>query len=481
MIKTLQVHNFKAFQDTDEIEIKPITVLAGPNSGGKSSILQSLLLLKQTLETADLDVALNLNGRFLQFSEFNELVFGKPQLQSCEITYRIGFEENIPTDVAVRHVPGLAVSSDDESVPVHSDIEFSFRYKEVKEGEKRVILDRFDIRSQVQNKPGPQLAVGFHEGKYQGKMDRIKVDLLQPFDGQEFADLELNHFLPSLLILKPGFGESEQSSALIKLDQIFLSPLRGLEEELRNRLKYVGPLREEPRRVYVQSANPLPEISQRVESAAQILYREGDTKVEYLSGLDQQPEEITLLAAVNEAFKELEINQPISVRSDKSMLTYQILFDLMGAKNKKRVTIADVGFGFSQLLPIVLLGLKSDRGSILLFEQPEIHLHPKLQANLADFLLRMALLEKRIIVETHSDHFINRLRRRIAEDPKDELKDKVNILFVNPPHDGQGATIEPLKIDRYGVIENWPPDFLPESADEAREIIMAGLRKRKGE
>lgn len=488
MIKTLQVHNFKAFQDTGKIEIKPITVLAGPNSGGKSSILQSLLLLKQTLETAEPDVALNLDGRFLQFSKFSELVFGKPQLPSCKITYKIGFEVNVPTTVVAEHIPGLSVSSDDESVPVHSDIEFSFRYREVKDGEKRVMLDRFDILSQSEGKLGPHLELRFHKEECQLTLNRVSVskqsdknkETLTLGSKLEFR-LNINHFLPSSLLFKQKSGESEESPVLVSLDPISLNAFRGLEAELKDHLKYVGPLREEPRRVYVQSANPLPEISQRVESAAQILYREGDTKVEYLSGLDQHPEEITLLDAVNEVFRELGINQPISVRSDKSMLTYQILFDLMGSKNKKRVTIADVGFGFSQLLPIVLLGLKSDRGSILLFEQPEIHLHPKLQANLADFLLRMALLGKRIIVETHSDHFINRLRRRIAEDPKDELKDKVNILFVHPPHDGQGATIEPLKIDRYGIIENWPPDFLPESADESREILMAGLRKRKGE
>ncbi len=117
MIKTLQVQNFKAFQDTGEIEIKPITVLAGPNSGGKSSILQSLLLLKQTLETAEPNVALNLDGRFLQFSKFSELVFGKPQLRSCEIIYKIGFEVNVSAEVLTGLVPWLSVSSDDESAP----------------------------------------------------------------------------------------------------------------------------------------------------------------------------------------------------------------------------------------------------------------------------------------------------------------------------------------------------------------------------
>lgn len=464
MIKTLQVRNFKAFQDTGEIEIKPITVLAGPNSGGKSSILQSLLLLKQTLETAELDVALNLDGRFLQFSKFSELVFGKPQLRGCKLIYKIGF-------------------SDDETVPVHSDIKFSFRYKDVKDGEKRVVLNHFDILSHIQGKPGPHLGLRFHGEGYQVTQER--VSLPREFENKEIFAMRtrsnINHFLPNSFLFVFLSRESERFHVLMPLDPKSLNALRGLEAELTNHLKYVGPLREEPRRVYAQSANPLPEISQRVESAVQTLYRERDAKVEYLPSLDQPSEEITLLDAVNKVFGKLEINQPISVKSDRSMLTYQILFDLMGSKSKKQVTIADVGFGFSQLLPIVLLGLKSEKESILLFEQPEIHLHPRLQANLADFLLRMALLGKRIIVETHSDHFINRLRRRIAEDKTDKLKDKVNILFVNPPHDGQGATIDQLRIDRYGVIENWPPDFLPESADEAREILLAGLKKRKEE
>ena len=81
MIKTLRLQNFKAFEDTGEIELKPITVLAGPNSGGKSSILQSLLLLKQTLEGPS-DVDLSLDGKFLQLSGFSDLTFGKPSLSS---------------------------------------------------------------------------------------------------------------------------------------------------------------------------------------------------------------------------------------------------------------------------------------------------------------------------------------------------------------------------------------------------------------
>jgi len=124
-------------------------------------------------------------------------------------------------------------------------------------------------------------------------------------------------------------------------------------------------------------------------------------------------------------------------------------------------------------------GLRSAEQSILIFEQPEIHLHPRLQSNLADFLLNIALSGRRVIVETHSDYLINRLRRRIAEDESDRIRDKVSVLFVRPPLEDQGAVIEPLSVDSYGVIENWPPDFLPESGDEAEAIIRASLKKRK--
>ena len=97
--------------------------------------------------------------------------------------------------------------------------------------------------------------------------------------------------------------------------------------------------------------------------------------------------------------------QPVDVKSEKSIV-YQILFRLRGNDSKKAVTIADVGFGVSQLLPILVLGLRSDESAILMLEQPEIHLHPKSQANLADFLLTLIEQGKRVIVETHSDHFM---------------------------------------------------------------------------
>lgn len=477
MIKTLRLHNFKAFQDTSDIELKPITVLAGPNSGGKSSILQSLLLLRQTLETESPDIDLNLDGRFLQFSGFNELTFGKPPLQHCKVSYQFGLETRIPADVIPNYYPDLEIPEDAEWLPLQSDVEFSFRYREVKEGKNRVILDRFDMNSQVQNIPGPRLTITFHDKDYQVKLKG--VDLPEPYQERKIKTAGGRHFLPDFLALESDTKGDRERSPIIQLDPIFWHPLRNLETELQDRLRYLGPLREEPQRAYLHSGSPYPEIGKRGEYAAQMLWVEKDDKVQYLPELGQELSEFTLLDAVSDVFRRLGIIEPIDVKSEKAIM-YQILFGLIGSKGKKQVTIADVGFGVSQLLPIVVMGLRSPQTSLLLFEQPEIHLHPKLQANLADFFLTLALSEKRLLVETHSDHFINRLRRRIAEDPTDELREKVSILFVRPPHDGKGATIESLQVDRYGVIENWPPEFLPESADEAEAIFRAGLEKRRG-
>jgi predicted ATPase len=474
MIKTLRLENFKAFKDTGDIELKPITVLAGPNSGGKSSILQSLLLLRQTLETETPEIDLNLNGRFLQFSGLDELTFRKPLLQNCEINYHFELETRIPADAIPRYCPDLDIPESNASLPLQSDVEFSFRYREVEEDKGRVVLDRFDMNACVQNAPGPRLTFAFRNGGYQ--VEQKGVDLPELYRDRKIQGALGRHFLPNLLILEPDTEEDKERSPIIQLDPIFLSPLRNLEAELKNNLRYLGPLREEPQRAYLHSGSPYPEIGKRGEYAAQMLWLERDDKVQYLPTLGQEIEETKLLNAVSDVFGRLGIIEPIDVKSEQTIM-YQILFRLVGSK--KQVTIADVGFGVSQLLPIVVMGLRSPQASLLLFEQPEIHLHPKLQANLADFFLTLAMSGKRLLIETHSDHFINRLRRRIAEDPTDELREQVSMLFVRPPHDGQGAIIEPLQVDRYGVIENWPSDFLPESADEAQAIFQAGLEKRR--
>ena len=145
--------------------------------------------------------------------------------------------------------------------------------------------------------------------------------------------------------------------------------------------------------------------------------------------------------------------------------------------NITQVGIADVGFGVSQIFPIVLEGLRMEEGASLLLEQPEIHLHPNLQMEMADYFIALALSQKQVIVETHSDHIVNRLVRRIVEDETHNLKDLIGIYFIKPSENG--AVYEEINIDDTKGITNWPVDFFNQNASESMKIMQAGLKKRK--
>ena len=146
----------------------------------------------------------------------------------------------------------------------------------------------------------------------------------------------------------------------------------------------------------------------------------------------------------------------------------------------KEVSLDAVGVGVSQLLPVLVLCLLSEPGSVILLEQPELHLHPALQQRLADFLIAIARSGRQLIVETHSEYMVSRLRRRIAEDPDDELLSISKVIFAE--RDGQTGitTYRDVELSPYGDIDEWPQGFFDQAAAEEREIIRSGLKKRAG-
>jgi predicted ATPase len=139
------------------------------------------------------------------------------------------------------------------------------------------------------------------------------------------------------------------------------------------------------------------------------------------------------------------------------------------------VPLTDVGFGVSQVLPVLTLCFAAPPGSTLILEQPEIHLHPKVQAGLADvFIDAIRTMNIQIIVESHSEHFLQRLLRRVAED--DFATDDAALYFCTNP--GGGSTIERLNVDMFGAIRNWPPDFFGDPLGESIATADAAQRRR---
>ena len=152
-----------------------------------------------------------------------------------------------------------------------------------------------------------------------------------------------------------------------------------------------------------------------------------------------------------------------------------------GSENPKgdpETLITEVGFGVSQILPVLVLCFYVPEGSTVILEQPDIHLHPSVQAGLADVLIDV--WEKRkvqIILESHSEHLLRRLRLRVAEEEISEKK--VGLYFCTTGD--RGSALTTLQLDSFGNIANWPTGFFGDEFGEIATMSKAALRRRRSE
>jgi predicted ATPase len=154
------------------------------------------------------------------------------------------------------------------------------------------------------------------------------------------------------------------------------------------------------------------------------------------------------------------------------------LFAVCGkdAKTGATVNLADTGYGVAQVLPVLLQLYFSRPGQVVFIEEPELHLNPAAQRALFDLVNEFASTGRQIVVETHSEHFLLRLRRRSVEQP--ELREKIRLYFVD--RIGDHSEIKPLELTEDGRVDNWPVGFLNESFEEALEL-MNQLSRRSEE
>lgn len=248
-------------------------------------------------------------------------------------------------------------------------------------------------------------------------------------------------------------------------------------------LQYIGPLREEPKRFYSFSTLRSLNIGLRGENTTHVLTVNETQPIKFLEIQKEkkiiqfkEKKEMNLLMSLN---RWLEIMNLQKVKPEKAMELITKL-KILYSKNQPKessVSIPDVGFGLSQILPILVGGLMLGSEETLILEQPEIHLHPRMQGDLADFILCNAKLGKRFIIETHSEHLIKRLCLRIAQYMEEDLSKLVSIYFVVPNENLEGANIVDVEINEYGRIINWPLGFFDD--DEDRLLLEASYKKEK--
>lgn len=238
-------------------------------------------------------------------------------------------------------------------------------------------------------------------------------------------------------------------------------------------VRYLGPLREAPHVLYDPGPSKL-DLGVRGEYAAAVLHAQAATTV-LMPTPDGDGEERPLSEALDFWLREFDLVENVRSKDEGRM---GIGLSVTPKGVGREVDLTSVGVGVSQVLPVVLLCLLAEPGTLVILEQPELHLHPKLQQNLADFLLACARAGRQLVVETHSEHLVNRLRYQIARDETDDTHELIRLVFAEN-EDGITSYREP-EVNEYGGLgEDWPAGFLDLTAKESQDLVRQSLAKRK--
>lgn len=522
MLTTLTLENFKPFGTSQTIPFAPLTLIYGPNSGGKSSILQSLLLLRQSFGTQFLpDYPLLPRGESVDLGSYKALLH-KHDLNRT-LTIAISFDNRgrilgprtfprfpLLSEVSTRRVscefsvsPRERISKSDR--PELSSLQYYLSIDPTKDQETQEPLDvrlkkATDTTAILQRMPHdrdvscynwtdpesvksyasfllrrPEIRTEFEELWLQGPLmralERITGSTLRgtrakPSLAKVCEALELFAIIGRGTLPKFLCPMAEASTASLR-DRTPISIAPGIEQfeievtSLLQSIRYLGPLRSYPERHYLLGGAHTEGVGKTGENTPQVLYYKSHS----------------ITKALNAWFATFGL--PYEVDPQKigdEVVGEMIVVRLTDKRTQTEVTPSDVGFGLGQLLPVLVQGLVSE-GQVMCVEQPEIHLHPKLQGTLGDFLLWASNIysedpglperpatRNQWVVETHSEALILRILKRIRQGSV--KAGDVSVLYVNPI-EGMGAEILPLRIDKTGkFIDEWPEGFFEETFNE---------------
>ena len=427
MITELKAHNFKSWQATGEIRFAPLTGFFGANNSGKTSILQLLLLLKQTVD---------------QPPEWNEpLYFGDGGssvnlVDFDAVIHRHNLASNLSISVSWelpegRRIEGYSADSLSFSTSITKNLE-------------RAVLKRFGYTFPR----GYNLEIGWTSDT---EISIFEGRIIQP-------DYEVKHDGTSVNPFRCYGIVNPTEPQEISLD------FRAVFEDLFSRIHYLGPRREDPRHDYSWNVSHPKDVGRYGEKTISAL----------LSSLVQQR---STYYQVMEWLQKLELINSYALNSiSDTEQAYEFL--VRQYKDGPEVGLTDVGFGVSQVLPLIAQCYYADEGSILILENPEAHLHPKVQSELADVFIDVVKNRNiQIILESHSEHLLLRLMRRIAEEEISVDQTAFHFCQIN---DGI-STAEQLKVDEYGNISNWPQNFFGDDMGDLVEKTKAEMKRRKAD
>ncbi|MCX6021073.1 MAG: DUF3696 domain-containing protein [Chloroflexi bacterium] len=438
------------------MRLAPLTLLFGANSSGKSSIGQFLMMLKQTAESSDRKTVLNPGGRnsAVHLGSYQEMVSHHDLKQNITAEYQWTFQNPL------RFKDPISQNTYDGDT-----LDFTVQVGLATGDQQQLVLRYFEY--------------GLRDG------DQLVLSIGMKRQGETKSEYRIESTLYSL---RRKQGRAWNLSAPVRFygfpDEVvayhqnadFVQDINLRHEQLFGRLFYLGPLRTRADRLYSWTGIEPESVGYEGEQTVAAILAARSRRISPGLYKHARPFEETLALKLKEMglIDDFKINRISEQRQE-----YEVKLRTRGSRDW--VDLPDVGFGVSQVLPVLVQCYYAPANSIIIMEQPEIHLHPGAQSALADVMIEAINSREngvdrniQLIIETHSEHFLRRIQRRIAEEVVPQ--EKVSVYFANVNR--STATLEPLAIDAFGSIRNWPENFFGDELGDITEQAKAAMKRR---
>ncbi len=436
MITHIRMKNFKSWKDSGEVKLAPLTGFFGTNSSGKSSLLQMLLLLKQTAERSNSDEVIFFGDEtsYANLGNFNEVIHGHIIKEKLEFEFGCKLQEPL---IITQPNNFQDVTVKTYSFIFNTSIQEQFTYLLV-----------------------PNLSYTIN--------DPINMKII--WSGKEINYVGLDTV--DLINIHEDSSQKNCYGVALPNKNFYFFHFTSAFEELFSHVFYLGPIRHYPQRFYHWEGSHPKDIGRRGDKTIDALL---SARIDQKTILDEE-EEKSIEEKISDWLREMNLAYTFSLEriDSKDGKDYEVR--IQQKENGSKHALADMGFGLSQFLPVLVLCYYAPKGSTLILEQPGIHLHPMAQSQLADLFIEVITERKlQILVESHSEHLLTRLQLRIAEEKISN--DKTALYFCQ--NENGTSNITPLKLDEFGNITNWPKDFFGNVRGDLTKMTREQIKRKK--